>query len=65
MITHGDKEMIEVPEEWENVDDAEPILDFDKIKYQQFLLDNLDLEEEQPEEENAEPSEQPECSMNV
>jgi hypothetical protein len=46
MITHGDEEMTEVLEEWENIDDAEPILDFDKIKYQQFLLDNLDLEEE-------------------
>jgi len=46
MITHGDEEMIEVPEEWENIDDTEPILDFDKIEYQQFLLDNPDLEEE-------------------
>ena len=65
MITHGDEEMTKVPEEWENIDDTEPILDFDKIEYQQFLFDNPNLEGEQPKEEKTKPSEKPECYMNV
>ena len=33
--------------------------------YDRFLLENLDIEEEEPEEENVEPLKQLECYMNL
>ena len=65
MIANNDEDIADIPEDWEHPEDDEPILDFDLEKYDQFLLDNLDLEEEVPKEEGTEFKEQPECYMNL
>ena len=59
MIANGDEDMADMPEDWEHVEDDEPILDFDVDEYDQFLLDNLELGEELPEEEGTMSQEQP------
>jgi hypothetical protein len=65
MITNGDKDMADTPEDWEHARDNEPIKDFNLDKYDQFLLDNPELGEELPEEEGTKSQEQPECYMNL
>ena len=65
MIANNDEDMADTPEDWEHAEDDEPILDFDLDKYDQFLLDNTDLEEELPKEEGTESKEQPVCCMNL
>ena len=57
--------MADISKDWEHVEDDEPILDLDIDEYDQFLLDNPDLEEELPKEEGTESKEQPECYMNL
>ena len=59
MIANNDEDMADTPEDWEHAEDDEPILDFDLDKYDQFLLDNLELGEELPEEEGTMSQEQP------
>ena len=59
MIANGDEDMADTPKDWEHVEDDEPILDLDLDEYDQFLLDNPDLEEELPKEEGTEFKEQP------
>ena len=61
-VTHGDEEMTEVPEGWEDIKDEQPIIDLDD---DQFLLEFLDLEEENPKEGNAKSSKQLECYMSI
>ena len=65
MVANGDEEMAEILEDWEHTDGEESILGLNEIDYDQFLLDNPNIEEEQPKEENAELSEQPEFYMNI
>jgi hypothetical protein len=65
MITNDDQDMADMPEDWEHAEDDEPILDLDLDKYDQFLLDNLELEEGLLEEEGMKSKEQPECYMNL
>jgi hypothetical protein len=65
VVTHGDKEMAKVTEDWENIDGEQPIIDLDEFDYDQFLLENPDIEEEEPDEENTESSKQLECYMNM
>ena len=57
MVANDNEDMADIPKDWEHVEDDEPILDFDLDEYDQFLLDNLDLEEELPKEERAKPME--------
>jgi hypothetical protein len=64
MIANSDKDMANIPKDWEHVEDDDPILDFDPDEYDQFLLDNPDLEE-LPEGEGTKSKEQPECYMNL
>ena len=67
MITHGDEEMTEAPEEWVDVDPnvKQPIVDLDDFDYDQFLLDYQGSNEEKGKEEDVEPSKQRECYMSV
>jgi hypothetical protein len=65
MITNGDEDMVDMPEDWEHAEDDELILDFDLNEHDQFLLDNPDLGEGLPKEEGTESKEQPECYMNL
>jgi hypothetical protein len=65
MIANGDEDMADTPEDWEHAEDDELILDLDLDEYDQFLLDNPELEEELPEGEGTESKVQPECYMNL
>ena len=65
LIANGDQDMADTQEDWEHAEDDEPILDFILDEYDQFLLDNPDLEEKLPEEEGTKFEEQPECYMNL
>jgi hypothetical protein len=65
MITNGNKDMADMPEDWEHAEDDDPTLDLDLDEYAQFLLDNPELGEELPKEEDTESKEQPECYMNL
>ena len=64
-IANGDENMADILEDWEHAEDDEPILDLDLDEYDQFLFDNLDLEEELPKEEGTDSKEQPKCYMNL
>ena len=65
MVANEDEDMADIPEDWEHAGDKGPILDFDQGGYDQFILENPDLYEELPKEEDAEPMEQLECYMNI
>jgi len=67
MITHGDEEMTEAPEEWVDIDPngEQPIVDLDDFDYDQFLLNYQGSNEEKGKEEDVEPSKQRECYMSV
>lgn len=58
MVTNGDEEMTEIPEDWEPAEGKESIFDLDEIDYDQYLL-GPNAEEEQLEEESTEPSSNP------
>jgi hypothetical protein len=45
MIANVDQDLADTLEDWEHAEDDEPILDLDLNEYDQFLLDNLELEE--------------------
>jgi hypothetical protein len=65
MVTNGDEDMAHIPEDWEHAEDEGLVFNFDQDEYDQFLLENPELEEEPPKEERAKPMEQPECYMNI
>jgi hypothetical protein len=65
MIANGDQDMADMLENWEHAEDDEPILDLNLNEYDQFLLDNPELEEGLPEEEGTKSKEQLECYMNL
>ena len=64
-IANGDKNMADIPEDWEHAEDDEPILDFDLDEYDQFFLDNLELGEGLPKEDGMKSQDQPECYINL
>jgi hypothetical protein len=64
MIVNGDEDMANTLEDWGHAEDDEPILDLDLDEYDQFLLDNPNLEE-LPEEEGTKSKDQPKCYMNL
>jgi len=65
MVSNDNEELAGISKDWEHMEGEERILDLDEIDYNQFLLNNPDMEEEQPKEESIEPLEKPECYMNV
>jgi hypothetical protein len=64
MIANNNEDMADIPEDWEHAEDDGPILDLNRIEYDQFLLNNQDLEE-LPKEKGTKSKEQPECYMNL
>ena len=65
MIANGNENMADLPKDWEQAEDEGPELDIDLEEYNQFLLENPNLEEELPKEKGTKSIEQPDCYMNL